>query len=65
MTAGAVAAGALTLLGAAHRRYRNTHLLFAAGSARTMPDGRLPLIAVLTVLVLAAVAAVIVVSRVN
>ena len=61
--AGAVAAGALTLLGVAHRRYLRTHHLFTVGSAQTMPDGQLPLIAVLTSLILAMVAVVIVVTR--
>jgi putative membrane protein len=60
---GIVAAGALGLMAASHRRYVDTHGSLADGSPRPLPDGRLPMITVLTALTLAAVGAVILATR--
>jgi uncharacterized membrane protein YidH (DUF202 family) len=57
---GVVATGALTLLAASHRRYLHTHRSLTAGTALPVPDGRLIALTVLSAVILAAVAVVIV-----
>jgi uncharacterized membrane protein YidH (DUF202 family) len=58
-----VAAGALTLVAASHRRYLHTHEVLSSRSAPVLPDGRLPMVTVLAALILAAVGALIVTVR--
>jgi len=61
--AGLVAAGAVTLFAASHRRYLTTHRVLKAGAAGSSRDGRLMMVTVLSAMILAAVAVAIIAAQ--
>jgi len=61
--AGVVAAGAITLFAASHRRYLSTHHSLTTGTVWPLPDGRLILLTVLSATTLAVVAVLIVAAQ--